>query len=199
MLDHAKRHGRFARCLVIAALALGAAPAAASAAPCPEQPTSMVFAPWGDTSEYFLAPGGDFEGAWTSWTGGALMPGNDPFYLAGGGDYQSLRVRSGATVASPGFCADADHPDFRFVARPLNPYQPGALEVYVRFVDNTGATQTWKVWTMSGAQFWTASPRVRLARDMPLPSTGKTTAKVLFRAVGGEWGIDDVFIDPYRK
>jgi hypothetical protein len=199
VLDHVKRHGRLARGVLIAALALGVAPATASAAECPDQPTSMVFAPWGDTSEYFLAAGGDFEGYSTSWTGGTLMSGNDPFYLAGGGDVQSLRIRAGATASSPAFCADVRHPDFRFVTRPLNPYQPGSLDVYVRFVDNNGATQTWKVWTMNGIQYWTASPRVRLMRDLPLPSSGTTTARVLFKAVGGEWGIDDVFIDPFRR
>jgi hypothetical protein len=128
-----------------------------------------------------------------------LMPGNDPFYLAGGGDFQSLRVRVGLTAASPKFCADVRHPDFRFVARPLNPYQPGSLDVYVRFVDNNGATQTWKMWTMNGIQFWTASPRVRLMRDLPLPSSGQTTAQVLFKAIGDDWGVDNVFIDPFRK
>jgi hypothetical protein len=199
VLDPAKRHGRLARCVVIAALALAAAPATAAAAECPDQPTSMVFAPWGDTSEYFLAPGGDFESVRTSWTGGTLMPGNDPFYLAGGGDWQSLRIRSGATAASPSFCADVHHPDFRFVARPLNPYSPGSLEVFVRFVDNAGVTRTPKMWTMSGVQFWTASPRVQLMRDLPLPTSGVTTAQVLFKAVGGDWAIDDVFIDPFRK
>jgi hypothetical protein len=199
VLDHAKRHARLARCVVIAALALVAAPATASAADCPDRPTSMVFAPWGDTSDYFLAPGGDFEGASTAWTGGTLTPGNDPFYLAGGGDWQSLRVRSGATATSPGFCADVRHPDFRFVAQPLNPYQPGSLDVFVRFVDSAGQTQTSKMWTMSGVQFWTASPRVRLMRDLPLPSSGQTTARVLFKAVGGDWAIDDVFIDPFRR
>jgi hypothetical protein len=199
VLDHAKRHGRLARFIVIAAVALCAAPATASAAECPDQPTSMVFAPWGDTSDYFLAPGGDFEGRWTPWTGGMLMPGNDPFYLAGGGDVQSLWIRTWATAASPQFCADARHPDFRFVARPLNPWNPGALEVWVRYVDRAGATQTTKMWTMAGVGFWTASPRVRLMRDLPLPDAGTTTAQVLFKAIGGDWAIDDVFIDPFRR
>ena len=127
------------------------------------------------------------------------MPGNDPFYLAGGGDRQSLRIAEGATATSPTFCADVRHPDFRFVARPLNPYNPGSLNVSVRFRDQWGGTQTWQMCTIAGIQFWTASPRVRLMRDLPLPSSGETTAQVLFRAVGSDWAVDDVFIDPYRK
>jgi hypothetical protein len=198
MQDHVKRSGRLARCVAIAVLALGAVPAAAAAA-CPTQPTSMVFAPWGDTSDYFLAPGADFEGSSTAWSGGRLMAGNDPFYLAGGGDRQSLRIDEGDTATSTPFCADVTHPDFRFVAQPLNARYPGSLQVSVRFRDRSGSVQTWLMWTMSGVQYWTASPRVRLMRDLPLPESGETTARVLFKAVGGDWAVDDVFIDPYRR
>jgi hypothetical protein len=198
MPDHAKSRRRLARCLVAAAAMLGATPAAAAAA-CPDRPTSMVFAPWGDTADYFLAPGGDFEGASTLWTGGSLMPGNDPFYLAGGGDAQSLGLAAGATAASPVFCADVRHPDFRFVAQPLNPHDPGTLDVLVRFRDRSNVWQTWQMATLSGIRFWTASDRIRLMRDLPLPNSGETRAQVLFRAVGGKWAIDDVFVDPYRK
>jgi hypothetical protein len=198
MQVHLKRNGRIARCLAIATVALGAVPAAA-AADCPALPTSMVFAAWGDTSEYFLAPGASFEGTTTAWTGGSLTPGNDPFYLAGGNQRQSFLIASGKTASSPSFCADVTHPDFRFVARPLNALNPGSLEISVRFRDSAGVTQTWVMYTMTGVQYWTASQRVRLMRDLPLPSSGVTTASVLFRAVGGSWAIDDVFIDPYRR
>jgi hypothetical protein len=198
MQDHVKRSGRLARCVAIAALVLGAVPAAA-AAECPQQPTSMVFAAWGDTSQYFLAPGADFEGATTSWAGGSLVAGNDPFYLAGGGDRSSLLIRSGASASSTSFCADVTHPDFRFVAQPLDARNPGSLQVSVRFRDRYGATRTWLMWTMTGVQYWTASPRVRLMRDLPLPDSGETSARLQFRAVGGDWAVDDVFIDPFRK
>lgn len=198
MEDHRKRHGRLARWLAVLALALGAFPGTAGAA-CPDFPTSMVFAPWGDTSDYFLAPGGDFEGSHTSWSGGSLMPGNDPFYLAGGSDVQSLRIADGATATSPTFCADASHPDFRFVARPLNPYGLNWLEVYVRFRDRWNVMRTWLVGGVGQMRSWGVTPQIRLMRDLPLPESGETTAQVLFRAVGGEWVVDDVFIDPFRK
>jgi len=196
--DQLKRHGRLARWLAVLALALGAFPATAGAA-CPDLPTSMVFAPWGDTADYFLATGGDFEGYTTGWTGGSLKAGNEPFYLAGGGDRTSFAIASGATAASPVFCADDRHPDFRFVARPLNARAPGSLDVFVRFRDTAGNLQTWKMWTLAGIQYWTATPRIRLMRDLPLAASNQTTAQVRLRAVGGDWAVDDVFIDPYRK
>jgi hypothetical protein len=88
-----------------------------------------VFAAWGDTSDYFLAPGASFESATTSWTGGSLTAGNDPFYLAGGNQRQSLLIASGKTASSPSFCADVTHPDFRFVAQPRDALNPGSLEI----------------------------------------------------------------------
>ena len=65
--------------------------------------------------------------------------GNDPFYLAGGGDRQSLRIAEGATATSPTFCADVRHPDFRFVARPLDARDPGALDVLRALPRQAGA------------------------------------------------------------
>lgn len=196
MEDHCKRHGRLARWIAVLALAAGAFPASAGAA-CPDQPTSTVFARWGDTADYFLAPGGDFEGAATSWTGGALMPGNEPFYLAGRDDVQSLRVAANRSASSPAFCVDASHPDFRFVARPLRPYDLSWLEIYVRF-RHSDVMKTWLVGGVGQVRSWGMTPQIRLTRDLPIPADG-TEAQVLFRAVGGTWVVDDVFIDPFRR
>ena len=53
---------RMLRAGLAALLALVAFPAAASAADSDAVATSKVFAPIGDLNDYFLAPGGDFEG-----------------------------------------------------------------------------------------------------------------------------------------
>ncbi len=198
MQDHAKRHGRLARGLAVLALALGAFPATAGAA-CPVLPASKVFASLGDTSDYFLAPGGDFEGPSTTWTGGSLAPGNDPFYFAGASHTQSLAITSGATATSPVFCADDSHPDFRFVARSSSLLS--MLEVNLRFRDRFGVTQTWLVGKVTMTTSWRLTPRIRLMRDLALmmPASGAPDAQLLFSAQGGDWAIDAVFIDPYRR
>ena len=84
------------------------------------------------------------------------MPGNDPFYLAGGGDRQSLRIAEGATATSPMFCADVRHPDFRFVARPLNPHVPGLAQ---------------RLWSASGDR-WGSDADVADVDRSPASSTG---------------------------
>ena len=73
-----------------AALAVGA-PAAnagllvASAPDCSPKPTSKPFAPWGDTSDYNLAPGGSFEPSKGSWklSGASIVDGNEPWKVSG--------------------------------------------------------------------------------------------------------------------
>jgi hypothetical protein len=197
MLDHVKRWGWPARCVAVAALALGAAPA--SAAACADPPTTVAFAQWGDTSDYFAAPGGTFEGGTGGWTGGSMLSINEPWRVAGAGDSQSLRVAENQTVASPVFCASALHPDFRFFARPLTRWSSGALDAYVRYVDPLGITQTVPVGTIDGARDWVVAPKLRLTRDLPLPDSGELAMQILFTARDGAWAIDDVFVDPYRK
>jgi hypothetical protein len=197
MLRHIKRWGWPGRCMAIAALVLAAAPA--SAAACTDPPTAQVFAAWGDTSDYFAAPGGTFEGTGAGWAGGTLLQINEPSHVAGAGDTQSLRVPAWDTASSPAFCASALHPDFRFFARPLNRWMAGSLDVSIRFVDTWGNTLTWPVATIDGTRDWTISPRIRLVRDLPLPDSGETSMQLLFNAREGAWAIDDVFVDPYRK
>ena len=79
----------------LAALALGAMPAAASADGlnlglngCPAQTIEHPFARWLDNANYVLAPGGTFEGAMDGWklTGGAkVVAGSESFAAHGAG------------------------------------------------------------------------------------------------------------------
>ena len=59
---------------IIAALGVAAVPAGAAAA-CTPAATTQAFAKFGDTADYSLAPGGDFDGDTTGWvlTGGARI------------------------------------------------------------------------------------------------------------------------------
>jgi len=62
--------------LAIAALASSSAHAALiSTASCDNVTLAQPFRPWGDTNEYKLVPGGDFEGSLSGWTlrGGARV------------------------------------------------------------------------------------------------------------------------------
>src|SRR6185503_19913703 len=62
------RKARFSIALGVSALALIAFPAFASAADCPDPPTSQIFSIYGDEDHYNLVPGGNFDGSTFGWT-----------------------------------------------------------------------------------------------------------------------------------
>src|SRR5438067_2999034 len=75
---------RRAICRVVAATCLAVLAVAAPAfASCPDQPVSNPFSQWGDSSNYFLVPGGSLEGSTddVGWTlsNASLAQGNEPF------------------------------------------------------------------------------------------------------------------------
>ena len=59
----------------------------AALADCPAQSVSTPFSQWGDTTDYFLVPGGSFEGTPARWggrcPGASLTAGNEPFHVDG--------------------------------------------------------------------------------------------------------------------
>jgi hypothetical protein len=177
--------------LVIAAFA--AAPGTAAAAECEYGPVSPVFAQFGDSADYYLAPGGDFESlTWSSWGGASLVTGVNPFALAGG--ERSLKLDQGETVRSPLICVSRDTPHMRFVAKG----DDGQLDVEVRSYKAGRVTDSSSGGiSPSDHRQWRASRNVDLKVDgLGYGEVGAVT--VTFRSQG-EWLIDDVFIDPYRR
>ena len=82
-------------------------------APC--SPSSKAFAEFGDTNDYYLAPGGAFETlTWAKVGNVELSLDNDPFELFPG--VRSARLDNGESV-STSFCVDRTMPHLRFVAR----------------------------------------------------------------------------------
>src|SRR5437868_15399019 len=104
-----------------AGVALAGLPATSSAAlistgACDNSALSQPFAQWGDSNQYKLVPGGDFEGSLSGWTlsGGArLATGSEPFGATGKLGKSSVYLPAGASVTSPYTCVDAAYPMFR--------------------------------------------------------------------------------------
>jgi hypothetical protein len=83
---------------------------------------SQPFAAFGDTADYSLAPGGDFEGSATGWTftNAKLVNENESIGIVKGS--QSLLLGADpsggeAIATSPEFCVSDLNPTFRFVMR----------------------------------------------------------------------------------
>src|ERR1700749_2010905 len=94
---------------------------AAFAAQCPTQSAKQKFSKFGDSSDYFLVPGGSFEGteAQVGWSlsGANLTSGDEAFYLNSATDDQPLEVGDAGRATSPTFCVDSPMPSFRFFVR----------------------------------------------------------------------------------
>jgi hypothetical protein len=193
----------------VTALACLAGPGVAQAA-CPTAPVSKAFAPFGDTADYSLAPGGSFEGATSSWSlgGNTVKTGNEKFFAAGSSDSQSLAIRPGSAVVSPRFCIDESHPTMRLFARKTG--GNGTLKVQIIYTDLAGITGQVSAGSLvqggpaANGDYadWSPSPILKLGTVVPLASSATGEMHVQLRIAAnrdaGDWAIDDVFIDPYR-
>ena len=109
-----------ASAFVAAAIAAAAVPGASArstllglgGSSCPSSGT-QIFAAWGDTASYFLAPNGGVEGGSTGWSlggGASVISGNEPFMASGS---HALSLPSGSSATSPVICIGPNDPYVR--------------------------------------------------------------------------------------
>ena len=182
--------------LVLVALAF-AGPAQASVAGCPSQPVSQTFLPWLDPAWYVPAPGGDLEGdgQWNLEGGAAVADGNEPF-LAGD---RSLSLPAGSSATTAPMCIGIEHPTIRLFAR--NTGDPlSTLTVAVVFRDVLGVTRMLPVGVVTAGSSWAPTLPMPLGVNL-LSLLGDQDVAFRFTPAGdsGEWTIDDVYVDPYKK
>ena len=180
---------RLAKAAVLATLALASVPAAASAAACPDVPSSPVFASFGDSNGYFLAPGGDFE-ANLAWTGRDIDRGqvDKPWSLAG---TKALRLDRGETATSPAFCVSELHPHLRF----MTSGDSGGL-LKVEAIENGVVTA---LIVLNGGQGWRVTDFVPLATALGYLGAEGHDVQLRMTALSGTWSADGVYVDPYRR
>lgn len=191
-----KTHG--GRALVAAVLALAALPGAASAAAaeptaCPLPALSQPFEALGDLNSYFLATGGDFEtpGVWTVSGAHEYRQGERPGEYAG---EQALRLEAGASATSPAICVDDTYPHLRLAGNAAG----GGAELTVEAVREDGTPVALD--TLSGSEFssWGYSRFVPLASKVGLTTGHAMQLRLRLTAVGGQWGVDAVAVDPRK-
>jgi hypothetical protein len=195
----------------IAALALGAMPAAASADGlnlglngCPAQKIEHPFARWLDNSNYVLAPGGTFEGAMDGWklTGGAkVVAGSESFGAHGAGEKNALSLPSGSSATTPQVCVGVLDPTMRYFAA-----NDGGLlslmSVSILFYPPSGGVITLPLGVNVGGKAWAPSlPTLVTANLLGVLNGGKATVAFRFTPIGlgAKWRIDDVYVDPMAR
>jgi hypothetical protein len=201
--------------LGLAALASVAAMAASAAAPtadaaslgvaCPD-PTSTPFVQFGDPWSYAATPDGSFENGAAGWTltGGArVVTGNEPWMVGGAGQSHSLALPAGSSATSPPMCIGLLSDHMRLFAR--NTGAAGSdLRVQVIYHGGVGALlgglgSTLRISDqdmLAGGKTWSPTDDVPMTGGiLPL-----LTQSVQFRftplSTGGNWRIDDVYLDP---
>lgn len=188
-----------------AAFAVPAAEAAVltpSAGACDDAPLTRPFAQWADAAQYRLVPGGSFEGGAASWTlagGAGVVGGNERFQVGGAGDGASLHLPPGSSAVSPRVCVGLDEPTLRLFAR-KNAGALSTLAVSVRVRTSTGVTVTVPIGTDLGGGWHPTLPYLMLANLLPLSERDRTAVQFVFTPLlGGDWQIDDVYVDPFRR
>lgn len=185
--------------LAAAALAATATtPAHAAELSCPSEPSSRIFLRWLDPAHYVPMPGGSFEqDGWTLTGGAQRVPGNEPWRVAGADHASALSLPAGATAVSPPVCVSVDRPTIRAFAR-----NDGGLLGSVR-VNVLVPTALGEVRLPVGLHL---DPTGRWAPTLPMPVVANLLTllggpgDVRFEFVsGGDWLVDDVYVDPYSK
>jgi hypothetical protein len=181
-------------------LLFGAPASARAVETCPVQPRTQAFLPWGDAGWYALVPDGGIEkraGAWRLSGAAAFAGENEPFFVHSRGDLWSLRLSAAAAGASALTCIELGHPTLRFFVRNTGA-ATGRLQVSVEFVDPSGLPRSLPVAVLAGTAGWAPTPILPIVVNLTSPLTAQQVA-FRFTAAGGDWQIDDVFLDPYGK
>ncbi len=184
--------------VILGALAILALPGPAHAAGgCPDQPLDRTFRPWLDPAWYAQAPNGGFESGASGWTlerGAAVVDGNEPFHVGGSGDASSLALPPGGSATTAPVCIGVEHPTMRFFAR--NTGDP----LSVLTVSVVGSHGSLPVGLITARSQWAPTPVVPVVVNL-LSLLGDQQVAFRFTAADGrgEWTIDDVYVDPYKK
>ncbi len=193
---------------VLGVLALLAVPGGAFAsngilATCQTPPVSTPFSQWGDNSNYFLAPGGSFEGTadQVGWTlsNATLTSGNEPFLVNDPGDSQSLTIAGGGSATSPYFCVDNTMSSLRFFAQQVS--AGVGLRAQALVQTSNGVTTVPLAHLLDGSTP-TWAPSDPIVADSSGLADGQTLMVALqftVRSSAAIWQIDDVYVDPYRS
>jgi hypothetical protein len=194
----------FATALVPASASAGLLVNTESSNNCTSQVLEQPFKRWLDYFNYTLVPGGNFESGVAAWTlsKSNVVSGNETFYVRSSRDLRSLSLGASGSATSRPVCVGLDHLFLRFFARNRG-LPTSALTVEVLFQTSLGAVLSVPVGVVPGlTTTWRPTlPLPVIANLLPLLPNQKTAIAFRFRAtgLGGNWQIDDVFVDPHRR
>jgi len=187
---------------VTAGIALAGLPATSSAAlisggACDNSTLSQPFAQYGDSNEYKLVSGGNFEGSLSGWTlsGGArVINGGNP----NGSSGHSLYLPAGASVTTPFTCVNAAYPSFRLFARndsllsTIVPQVVYKLPLLGNVALPIGAAALSPNWSPT-------LPLLTASLVTGVLNGGTAQVALKFTAALGPSNVDDIYVDPMMR
>ena len=188
--------------VVLAAAACATAKAGAGliTGNCPTSGT-QVFARWGDSTSYYLAPNGGLESGTTGWTvnGGSVVNENEPYYTSGS---HSLYLPSGSTATSPVVCIGTKDLYVRMFAKDVGGTDRGLHVQVVWYGLLNAVLGITDVATYAPGGSWAPTGKLSTAGGLSvplLPIVGSTSARIRVTPVGSgsNWRIDDLYVDPW--
>jgi hypothetical protein len=189
---------------VMAIALLTMAAFAGSAQACSYGGAEQVFKPWGDQRNYVLAPDGGFEAGGSGWAlnrGAKVVEGNESFFLNDTADTKSLALPAGSTAASPPVCMSIDTPSFRLLAR--NTGDPSSRLRVEAVYKLLGLVRTKTAGTLSAGAGWAPSQSVSTVLTLSTVVGTLIPSAIEIRLTPldakGNWQVDDLFVDPFRR
>jgi hypothetical protein len=180
----------------------------ASAPNCDNGDTEQPFEGFGDSHDYFLVPGGDFEAGAAGWSlgGASVVADQEPWKVHDSGG-RALNIPAGRSTVSPTVCVGIEHPTMRFFAHRsggglLGP--ASQLVVTARVETSLGLVveiPVGAVNVLTNGTAWAPAPaQVVLPSLLPLLPGQHTPIQFRFTSVGtSAWVIDDVYVDPHCR
>ncbi|MEA2168844.1 MAG: hypothetical protein QOF76_2144 [Solirubrobacteraceae bacterium] len=160
---------------------------ALSASNCPEPVVSNPFAAYGDTRDYFLVDGGDFNSASNGWA-----------YVGSGVDGGVAKLPGANTgIGSTKVCVGLDDPTLRF--RYSSKGSAPKMRIDALFQGTSGEYRTDYITTLTGQQAMGPSPIIKIGTNTRAAAGEKTAIALIFTVSSGSWTVDDVYVDPFRS
>jgi hypothetical protein len=159
--------------------------------------TQAVFAPWGDTHQYYFTSNGGFESGSLGWTlagGATVVTGNETASVHGAGDSHSLLIPSGGTATSPAICFGLLNPGVRFFATSNS--GPATIHVKVIATGLLGVLSVLDGGTATVGTSWAPTPVFATTFSQLDVPVGTKTIQIQITSTGNVQ-IDDIYIDPF--
>jgi hypothetical protein len=97
-------------------------------------------------------------------------------------------------------CVGVEHPTIRFFAQQTDAAKAAHIDVTVLFEDATGEVREVTVAAVGAGAGWAPTAAYPLVVNLlPLLPGERTPVAFRFTAHGGDFAVDDVYVDPYQK